>query len=164
MENSDLQMRIDGESGKNHELNQAITEMQVKIRQKEDHISYLKQELQAAQQSNGNYVDTTSSLKVEIDSLNQHIAKISHANEELTRELDSFVKANEEIRMRLDRKQRVTEVVTQNDAKVQSSAASAQASRVVTGGGVSIQGGATVERMSYGATAERMSVSRSPVR
>ena len=42
MENSDLQIRIDGESGKNHELNTAITEMQVKIRQKEDHISYLK--------------------------------------------------------------------------------------------------------------------------
>ena len=105
-------MRIDGESGKNHELNSAITDMQVKIRQKEDHISYLKQELQAAQSSNGNYVDTTSSLKVEIDSLNQHISKITQANEELTRELDSFVKANEEIRMRLDRKQRVVDVVS----------------------------------------------------
>lgn len=104
-------MRIDGESGKNHELNAAITDLQVKIRQKEDHIAYLKQELSAAQTSNTNYVDTSSSLKVEIDSLNQHISIITQQNDELTRELDSFVKANEEIRMRLDRKARVNEVM-----------------------------------------------------
>ena len=77
LENSDLQMRIDGESGKNYELNQAITDLQVKINQKEQHIGYLKNELQVAQNSNSSYVDTSSSLKVEIDSLNQHIAIIT---------------------------------------------------------------------------------------
>ena len=70
LENSDLQMRIDGEGGKNYELNQAITDLQVKINQKEQHIGYLKNELQVAQNSNSSYVDTSSSLKVEIDSLN----------------------------------------------------------------------------------------------
>jgi hypothetical protein len=63
-------------------------------------------------------VDTTSSLKVEIDSLNQHISIITQQNDELTRELDSFVKANEEIRTRLDRKARVTEVMNANNAQI----------------------------------------------
>lgn len=63
-------------------------------------------------------MDTTSSLKVEIDSLNQHISIITQQNDELTRELDSFVKANEEIRTRLDRKARVTEVMNANNAQI----------------------------------------------
>jgi len=50
--------------------------------------------------------------------LNQHISIITQQNEELTRELDSFVKANEEIRMRLDRKARVTEVMAANEAQI----------------------------------------------
>jgi len=40
---------------------------------------------------------------------------ITIQNEELTRELDQFVQANEAIRMRLDRKARVQEIRARND-------------------------------------------------
>lgn len=39
--------------------------------------------------------------------MGSHIKVVSHQNEELTREIDSFMHANEKIRDKLDRKQRV---------------------------------------------------------
>jgi len=52
---------------------------------------------------------------VEIDSLNNHIRVITIQNEELTKELDEFVQANEAIRQRLDRKARVQEIRQRNE-------------------------------------------------
>jgi len=44
---------------------------------------------------------------------------ITHQNEELTKELDQFVAANEAIRQRLDRKARVQEIRQRNDQQLQ---------------------------------------------
>ena len=43
---------------------------------------------------------------------------ITHQNEELTKELDQFVQANEAIRQRLDRKARVQEIRARNDQQL----------------------------------------------
>ena len=47
--------------------------------------------------------------------MNNHIRVVSHQNDELTREIDQFVQANEVIRQRLDRKNRVCELREKND-------------------------------------------------
>lgn len=51
-ENSDLQHRIDQEGCNNVELNGLIKELEVKIRQKEDQLMYLRKELEGARYSN----------------------------------------------------------------------------------------------------------------
>lgn len=109
-ENGDLQKRIDTESSRNIELTSSIKELEVKIRAKEDQILYMRKELEGARYSNSALLDNNSNLQVEIDSLSNHIRVITHQNEELTKELDTFVEANEAIRHRLDRKQRVQEI------------------------------------------------------
>ena len=53
--------------------------------------------------------------------MNNHIRVVSHQNDELTREIDQFVQANEVIRSRLDRKQRVMELREKNDYNLQQS-------------------------------------------
>lgn len=114
-ENTDLQKRIDQESGRNIELTTSIKELEAKIRSKEDQIMYMRKELEGARYSNSALLDNNSNLQVEIDSLNNHIRVITHQNEELTKELDQFVQANEAIRQRLDRKARVLEIRQRND-------------------------------------------------
>ena len=117
-ENNDLQKRIDSEGGRNIELTNNIKELEGKIRSKEDQIMYMRKELEGARYSNSALLDNNSNLQVEIDSLNNHIRVITHQNEELTKELDQFVQANEAIRQRLDRKARVQEIRQRNDQQL----------------------------------------------
>jgi predicted nucleic acid-binding Zn-ribbon protein len=114
-ENGDLQRRIDQESQRNMELTSAIKELETRIRAKEDQIMYMRKELEGPRYSNSALLDNNSNLQVEIDSLNNHIRVITQQNDELTKELDQFVQANEAIRMRLDRKARVQEIRVRND-------------------------------------------------
>ena len=120
-ENNDLQRRIDQEGCQNVELSGSIKELEVKIRQKEDQLMYMRKELEGARYSNSALLENNANLQVEIDSMNNHIRVVSHQNDELTREIDQFVQANEVIRSRLDRKQRVTELRQKNDYNLQQS-------------------------------------------
>jgi chromosome segregation ATPase len=117
-ENTDLQKRIDSESSRNIELTAAIKDLESKIRAKEDQIMYMRKELEGARYSNSALLDNNSNLQVEIDSLNNHIRVITIQNEELTKELDEFVQANEAIRQRLDRKARVQEIRQRNEQQI----------------------------------------------
>lgn len=117
-ENTDLQKRIDSESSRNMELTAAIKDLEAKIRAKEDQIMYMRKELEGARYSNSALLDNNSNLQVEIDSLNNHIRVITIQNEELTKELDEFVQANEAIRQRLDRKARVQEIRQRNEQQI----------------------------------------------
>ena len=82
---------------------------------REDQIMSMRKELEGARYSNSALLDNNSNLQVEIDALNNHIRVLSAQNEELTKELDQFVEANEAIRMRLDRKNRVLDLRKQNE-------------------------------------------------
>ena len=122
-ENGDLQKRIDSEGSRNVELTASIKDLEARIRAKEDQIMYMRKELEGARYSNSALLDNNSNLQVEIDSLNNHIRVITVQNEELTRELDQFVQANEAIRSRLDRKARVQEIRARNDYQLAGSMA-----------------------------------------
>ena len=122
-ENADLQKRNDDEGGKNYELSQSIKDTEGKIRQKEDMIMQMRKELEGARYSNSALLDNNSNLQVEIDALNNHIRVLNNQNEDLTKELDQFVEANEAIRMRLDRKNRVTDLRSKNEHQLQKSLA-----------------------------------------
>jgi len=76
---------------------------------------YLKRELEGSKYSNASLIEGNANLQVEIDSMNNHIRVVSHQNDQLTREIDQFVSANEKIREKLDRKNRVVELRQKND-------------------------------------------------
>ena len=128
-ENGDLQRRIDSEGCQNVELSGAIKELEVKIRQKEDQLMYMRKELEGARYSNSALLENNSNLQIEIESMNNHIRVVSHQNDELTKEIDQFVQANEVIRQRLDRKNRVQEIRVRNDYNLQQSHAKVTHSR-----------------------------------
>jgi regulator of replication initiation timing len=75
----------------------------------------MRKELDGARYSNSSLLDNNSNLQVEIDALNNHIRVLQAQNEDLTKELDQFVEANEAIRMRLDRKNRVLDLRSKNE-------------------------------------------------
>lgn len=114
-----MQRRIDSEGCQNVELSGAIKELEVKIRQKEDQLMYMRKELEGARYSNSALLENNSNLQIEIESMNNHIRVVSHQNDELTKEIDQFVQANEVIRQRLDRKNRVKEIRDRNDYNLQ---------------------------------------------
>ena len=65
-ENGDLQRRIDSEGCQNVELSGAIKELEVKIRQKEDQLMYMRKELEGARYSNSALLENNSNLQIEM--------------------------------------------------------------------------------------------------
>ena len=113
-ENNDLQLRIDQEGVTNVELSGSIKELEVRIRQREDQLMYLRKELEGARYSNQALHENNATMQNEIDSMNNHIRVVSGQNDQLTREIDAFVQANEMIRAKLDRRGRVEEIKHRN--------------------------------------------------
>ncbi len=74
-----------------------------------------RKELEGARYSNSALLDNNSNLQVETEALNNHIRVLNSQNDDLTKELDHFVEANEAIRMRLDRRNRVMDLRNKND-------------------------------------------------
>jgi chromosome segregation ATPase len=122
-ENADLQRKIDHENVRNSELSRLIQDNEQKIRVREDQIMQLRKELESARYNNSALLDSNANLQAEIDALNNHIRVLQLQNEDLTKELDQFVEANEAIRMRLDRKNRVQEIRNKNEQQLQKSIA-----------------------------------------
>ena len=82
---------------------------------------YMRKELEGARYSNSALLENNSNLQIEIESMNNHIRVVSYQNDELTKEINQFVQANEVIRQRLDRKNRVQEIRQRNDYNLQQS-------------------------------------------
>jgi regulator of replication initiation timing len=97
------------------DLSASIKDLESKIRVREETIISHRKELDGARYSNSALLDNNSGLQSEIDALNNHIRVLSSQNEDLTKELDHFVEANEAIRMRLDRKTRVLDLRSKNE-------------------------------------------------
>ena len=83
----------------------------------------LRKELDSARYNNSSLLDSNANLQAEIDALSNHIRVLQLQNEDLTKELDQFVEANEAIRMRLDRKNRVLDLRSKNEQQLQKSLA-----------------------------------------
>ena len=98
----------------------------MKIRSNEDKIMSMRKELEGSRYSNSALLDNNSNIQVEIDALNNHIRVLGAQNEDLTKELDQFVEANEAIRQRLDRRNRVTDLRQRNEQQLQKSLAHVQ--------------------------------------
>jgi len=78
----------------------------------------MRGELDACKSANACSIDGNSNLQGQIASLNNHIKVVSGQNAALTTELNSFVQANEALRLQLDRKARVHEIRSINEEKI----------------------------------------------
>ncbi len=116
-----MQRRIDTETSRLVEISSGVKDLEIKIRLREEQILQMRKELEGARYSNSALLDNNSNLQAEIDALNNHIRVLQAQNEDLTKELDHFVEANEIIRQRLDRKTRVVELRNKNEVQIQKS-------------------------------------------
>ena len=129
MENLELQRRIEQESLRVSEITGGVKDLEIKIRLREEQILSMRKELEGARYSNSTLLDNNSNLQAEIDALNNHIRVLQINNEDLTKELDEFVQANELIRQRLDRRTRVVELRNKNEVQIQKSLVYVQEAR-----------------------------------
>ena len=120
-ENQELERRFEGETRKNNELTTGVTDLETQIRRLEDAIHLLRQEAENLRQQLAHLSDLNSQLQAEIDALGNHIRVLQRQNQDLSNELDDFVNANEAIRTRLDRRNRVEGLRSKNEAQLQSS-------------------------------------------
>lgn len=125
----ELQRRIEQETIRLSEINAGVKDLEIKIRLREEQILQMRKELEGARYSNSSLLDNNSSLQAEIDALNNHIRVLQINNEDLTKELDQFVEANELIRQRLDRRNRVVELRNKNEVQIQKSLVYVQEAR-----------------------------------
>lgn len=87
---------------------------------------YLRKDLETARRLTEQLIENNNNLTQEVDAMNDHIRVVSHQNDELTKEIDTFVQANEVIRQNLDRKGRVQQLRSSNDEKIARSYADVQ--------------------------------------
>jgi predicted nuclease with TOPRIM domain len=125
----ELQRRIEQESLRVSEITGGVKDLEIKIRLREEQILSMRKELEGARYSNSTLLDNNSNLQAEIDALNNHIRVLQINNEDLTKELDEFVQANELIRQRLDRRTRVVELRNKNEVQIQKSLVYVQEAR-----------------------------------
>ena len=125
----ELQRRIEQESLRLSEITGGVKDLEIKIRLREEQILSMRKELEGARYSNSTLLDNNSNLQAEIDALNNHIRVLQINNEDLTKELDEFVQANELIRQRLDRRTRVVELRNKNEVQIQKSLVYVQEAR-----------------------------------
>lgn len=118
LENLELQRRIESETIRLSDITAGVKDLEVKIRLREEQILQMRKELEGARYSNSTLLDNNSNLQAEIDAVNNHIRVLQVNNEDLTKELDQFVEANEVIRQRLDRRNRVVELRNKNEVQI----------------------------------------------
>jgi len=94
-ENTDLHHKVGNESAKNIDVSCQINDVTAQVRGVEDRVLCMRKELECCKTSNSMSMENNTNLNTQIASLNSHIHVVTNQNTELTRELDSFVAANE---------------------------------------------------------------------
>ena len=67
----------------------------------------LRKDIDEIRFSNASMIDRNDEFKAELDALTHHVNLLDSQNRDLNRELEKFVETDEEIRARLNRRDRV---------------------------------------------------------
>ena len=129
------QREAEGLRGK--ELQAVIFDFEAKIRNREDGINLVRKENDDVKFSNAGLTDRNGGLRIEIAALQQHINVLEQQNRDLNKELEVFVQTDEQIRMNLNRRDRVENLKKLGEYELQKSYADLERSspvRRTTGG------------------------------
>ena len=111
----------EGEIQRGKDLQAVIFDLESKIRAREDHIAITRKENDDVKFSNAGISDRNSGLRVEIMALQQHIDILQNQNRDLNKELEVFVQTDEQIRVNLNRRDRVETLKRYGEYELQKS-------------------------------------------
>ena len=109
------------ELGKNRDLQANVYDLEAKIRNREDQVSVVRKDLDDLKFSNNSMLDRNGDLKGEIEALQNHIGVLEQQNKDLNGEMEAFVNTDEQIRMTLNRKDRVNNLRSKVDYELKRS-------------------------------------------
>lgn len=98
-----------------------MADTDAQIRSREDYIYALRQDAEGLRIQGAHLLEGNQQAQAEVEALNNHIRVLQRQNEELSKELDVFVEANEAIRQRLDRRNRVEGLRSKNEVQLANS-------------------------------------------
>jgi chromosome segregation ATPase len=119
------------------DLQAVIFKLEAQIREREDGINLLRKENDDVKFSNAGLSDRNGGLRIEIGALQQHINVLEQQNRDLNKELEVFVQTDEQIRINLNRRDRVETLKKLGEYELQKSYADLERSspvRRTTGG------------------------------
>jgi FtsZ-binding cell division protein ZapB len=113
-----------------------IFKLEAQIREREDGINIVRKENDDVKFSNAGLTDRNGGLRIEIGALQQHINVLEQQNRDLNKELEVFVQTDEQIRVNLNRRDRVETLKKLGEYELQKSYADLERSSPVrrTGG------------------------------
>lgn len=103
------------------ELQAVIFDLESKIRAREDQIQLVRKENDDVKFSNAGLTDRNNGLRIEIQALQTHISILEQQNRDLNKELEVFVQTDEQIRMNLNRRDRVETLKQHGQYEIQKS-------------------------------------------
>lgn len=103
------------------ELQAVIFDFEAKTRAREDQINLVRKENDDVKFSNAGLADRNGGLQIEISALQQHINVLEQQNRDLNRELEVFVQTDEQIRVNLNRRDRVETIKKHTEYELQKS-------------------------------------------
>jgi predicted nuclease with TOPRIM domain len=95
---------------KSRELSAAQYDLEARNRTKEENLQALRKDFDHLRFSNASILERNDEFQAELDALNQHVQLLGSQNQGLNKELEKFVETDEEIRARLNRRDRVTDL------------------------------------------------------
>jgi chromosome segregation ATPase len=116
------------------ELQAVIFDLEAKIRSREDQINLVRKENDDVKFSNAGLTDRNGGLRLEIGALQQHINVLEQQNRDLNKELEVFVQTDEQIRINLNRRDRVETLKKLGEYEIQKSYADLERSSPVRRG------------------------------
>ena len=119
--NRNLHYDVDIEKQRAAELSATLAEIDNKLRQKEMMMRDLAESVGRMRVNNASAQEDCSNLNGEIHALTKHMDVLNGQNYTLNRELDGFVETDIRVRAELDRRQRVANLRSKNDAALKKS-------------------------------------------
>jgi chromosome segregation ATPase len=124
------------------DLQANIFDLEAKIRAREDQIALTRKDNDDVKFSNAGLSDRNAGLRLEIAALQQHINVLDAQNRDLNKELEVFVQTDEQIRINLNRRDRVENLKKLGDYELQKSYAELERSSPMRKTAASTMGGA----------------------
>lgn len=117
-EKADLVRRSENELGRNRDLSANLYDLDGKSRAADDNLGVTRREQDDLRFSTQSLQGQNGDLRAEIDALQHHCNVLAGQNVELNTELERFVTTDEQIRMTLNRRDRVETLRKKTDAEM----------------------------------------------
>ena len=121
VEKAELVRRSEGELARNRDYSANLYDVEAKGRATEDNLTVNRREQDDLRCANASLSTSNADYRAEVEALQHHCNVLAGQNVELNSELERFVNTDEQIRMTLDRRDRVESLRHKTDTEVRAS-------------------------------------------